>query len=185
VASAFPLRDVRQLIRKQALRKLGEAPPSINSITAQTYIGHLLSDIGEETIIRLEELNIVTCMDLAYTDPVRLMVKTGAPIKLVLAWIDKALLAVYAASHLRALERMGMPCALDVCAFYVKHCWDLRNGTEKDWEKSPAVLALAEQLKVPVAILVPGMLTNVFFDPHTQFLIRAWFGPAEDEDEDL
>ena len=79
VASAFPLRDLRQLIRKQALRKIGETPASSSSLTKQSYIGQVLSDIGKETIVRLEELNIVTCMDLAYANPVKLMIKQLQP----------------------------------------------------------------------------------------------------------
>ena len=179
VVSAFPLRDVRQLIRKQTLRKIGETPLSINSTTNKGYIGQVTSDIGDDTIVRLEELNIVTCMDLAYTDPIKLMIKTGAPILLVLAWIDKALLAFYAAPHVRNFERLGLPCALDICEFYIDHCWNFATEMDKNWADDQAVKELAEVLKVPREILVRNMLQSIFNDPQTQFLIRAWYGPAE------
>src|SRR5262249_43618554 len=92
-ASAFPLRDVRRLLRKQTLQKLGESQKSSSTLADKGYIAQLISGVGNDTIVRLEELNIETYLDLAYTDPIRLMVKTGVPIQLVLAWIDEALLA--------------------------------------------------------------------------------------------
>jgi hypothetical protein len=150
VVSAFPLRDLLQLIRKLTLRKIGETPISSNSTANQGNIGQVVSGISDDAIVRLQELNIVTCMDLAYADPVKLMIKTGAPILLVLGWIDKALMGVYAAPHVSNFERLGLPCALDICEFYCKHCFNLETeGNIEEPRAVAAVKALAEDLKVP------------------------------------
>ncbi len=176
-ASAFPLRDIRQLIRKQALQKLSESPQSSSTHVSKGYLGEVVNGIGNDTIVRLQELNIETFLDLAYTDPIRLMVKTGVPIQLVLAWVDQALLAVYAAPHKSKFDLLGMPCALDVREFYLAHCWDLENGVARDWRADPAVKDLAERLKIPLEIL-PHLLRSVYEDPQVRFLSSAWYGHA-------
>jgi hypothetical protein len=112
---------------------------------------------------------------------VKLMIQTGAPIELVLAWIDQAMLSVYAAPHKAALATYGIPCALDMCEFYARYCWDVAQGTSKPWQSEPAVRALAAKLEIPPEFLVDQILRSVFEDPHTKFLIRVWYGPATPE----
>jgi len=181
-ASAFPLRDIQQLIRKQSLQRLSDSPQASSSSVFKGNIGEVLSGIGNDTIVRLQELNIETYLDLAYTDPIRLMIKTGVPIQLVLSWIDQALLAVYAAPHKSAFDLLGMPCALDICEFYTTHCFDLATGQyQNNWRNDQAVKDLAAKLEISIDILVPQLLKSVFQDPHTQFLIRVWYGPAKSE----
>ncbi|HEY8153696.1 MAG TPA: hypothetical protein VII72_06160 [Myxococcota bacterium] len=179
--SAFPLRDIRQFFRAYSLSKLDRKSETASSADSRGYLSDTLCGVGNATIARLEELNIESYMDLAYADPVKLMIKTGAPIELVLAWIDQAMLSVYAAPHKAALASYGMPCALDMCEFYARHCWDVVGGTSKPWEINAAVLALAHKLEIPAVILVEQILRNVFEDPHTQFLVRVWHGPATSE----
>jgi hypothetical protein len=176
--SAFPLRDIRQFFRKQTLQKLNENTQATAAIASRGYLSEALFGIGNEAIARLQELDIETFLDLAYTDPVKLMIKTGAPIELVLSWIDQALVSVYALPHKAALALYGMPCALDLSEFYARHCYDVAKGLPKPWADDPAVQALATKLGVPADFIVDQTLRSVFEDPHTQFLIRVWYGPA-------
>src|SRR6185503_10937500 len=101
-------------------------------------LADVMCGMGNDTIARLEELNIETYLDLAYTDPIKLLIKTGVPIELVLAWIDQAMVSVYASPHKSALESYGMPCALDLCEFYAAHCYDVATGLPKDWANNDA-----------------------------------------------
>ena len=76
-----------------------------------------------------------------------------------------------------------MPCALDVCNFYTTHCWDIVKDEERaNCRESAAVKDLSDKLKMSPEFLVQ-MLGHIFLDPHTKFLIRAWFGPATKESE--
>jgi hypothetical protein len=172
--SAFPLRDIRQFFRKQAVEKLNEK----TQIGAAPVLGESLVGLGSDTIARLQELNIETFLDLAYADPVKLMIKTGAPIEVVLSWIDQAIVPVYALPHRTALTLYGMPCALDLCEFYARHCFDVDTKQPRAWQGDAAVQALASHLGIPAEFLVDQILRSVFEDPHTQFLIRVWYGPA-------
>lgn len=188
--SAFPLRDLRQFTRTYFLNKLKAQPSTLPAaalipspagpIAIQGYIADTLSGVGKETVARLEELHIETYLDLAYADPIKLLIKTGVPIELVLAWIDQALLCVYAAPLKAGLAAQGMPCALDLCEFFVRHCWDVaQNDYRPTWSTEPAVLDLAARLNLSVDSLVNQVLRSVFEDPHTRFLVRVWFGPAK------
>ncbi len=179
--SAFPIRDLRQLLRKQALQKLGEAPQASSAQVAKGYIGEVLSGMGNDTIARLQELNIESYLDLAYTDPVRLVIKTGVPIQLALTWIDQALLAAYFPQHKAKFELLGMPCALDLCEFYTTHCFDVEQNKEKDWRNDQAVKDLSTILDIPIEILVSQPLKSIFKDPYTEFLVHVWYEPDKDD----
>jgi hypothetical protein len=176
--SAFPLRDIRQFFRKQALQKLNEKGPTADNLASKGYLGDSLVGVGSENIARLQELDIETFLDLAYADPVKLMIKTGAPIEVVLSWIDQALVPVYALPHRAALALYGMPCALDLCEFYARHCYDVDQKQAKAWATDPAVTEVATKLAIPATFVVDQILRSVYEDPHTQFLIRVWYGPA-------
>jgi hypothetical protein len=72
-----------------------------------------------------------------------------------------------------------MPCALDLCEFYARHCFDVATGTDKDWANDTAVKDLSTALSLPAELLVHQLLRGIYEDPHTQFLIRVWLGPAK------
>jgi hypothetical protein len=180
--SAFPLRDVRLLIRKIALekQKIEEKPQPASSSTSKGYTGELLSGLGSGTLARLQELNVETYLDLAYTDPIQLMVQTGAPVNLVLAWIDLALPAVYFPQTQPTLEQLGMPCASNVCAFYITYCFDVETGNPKEnWQQKQPVKCLSSKLQTTPEILYIS-LTNLYADPGARFLMLAWNRSVKD-----
>src|SRR5262249_41714536 len=104
-----------------------------------------------------------------YTDPIRLMVRTGVPVKLVLSWIDLAFPAVYFPQQKLILEELGMPCAVDLCEFYKNH---IHLKAKEKWQEDPAVKHLAAKLKIHCDILYQP-LTSLYEDPNAKFLIRV------------
>jgi len=179
--SAFPYRDLRHILRRQTLRKLGEDVQNSAARPSEGHIGTSLSGLSDDMIVRLGELNIVTFYDLAYADPVRLMVRTGAPPRLIMAWIDQALLAVYAEKLKEKFTALGMPCSLDMCEFYTQHCYDCATEKMKSrWEENDVVKVLADKVGVDARILVLQPMRSIFEDQQTQFLIRVWYGPQWD-----
>src|SRR6185436_12347941 len=93
--SAFPLNEVRRMIRRRTLKKLGEEAPAENP-SREALLSETVDGLSLETLARLSELQITTYTDLAYADPLRIMLKTGYSLRHVLQWMDHALLAVYA-----------------------------------------------------------------------------------------
>jgi hypothetical protein len=174
--AAFPLREVKLLIRERALKQIGS-----QTLTAKQggdgRLGVVLNSLGDATLARLEELHIETYMDLAYVNPTRLMAKTGQPLRIVLAWIDQALLIVYAAPHVRALAGSSIPCALDAQEFFLDHFEGRQPG---EWRSDPAVLAMADALKVPVDT-IHEMFKRVHEDPHVRFLHAIWHAVEQHE----
>jgi hypothetical protein len=174
--AAFPLREVKLLIRERALKQIGS-----QGLTAKQggdgRLSVVLNSLGDSTLARLEELHIETYMDLAYVNPTRLMARTGHSLRIVLAWIDQALLIVYAAPHVRALAGSGIPCALDAREFFHDHFADAKPEV---WRRDPAVIAMADALKVPVDT-IQEMFKRVHEDPHVQFLHAIWHAAEQHE----
>jgi hypothetical protein len=171
-ASAFPVRDMRRLMRQQVLAKISSTPGSEKLPTA--HLAQVLDGLSNETAARLEELNITTAWDLAYADPVALMARTGYSLRIILAWIDQALLVVYFDGHKTTLSKLAMPCALDLCEFYEKHCLDKETRASKDCRDDPAVVDLANKLEIPASIL-PERLEALYSDSHVRFLDTCWY----------
>src|SRR4029077_782228 len=94
--------------------------------------------LSYDTVARLHELQISTPTDIAFTDPIWLMVRIGFSIRHVLTWMDQALLAIYVGPQLSKLAPLGFPCALDACEFYVAHCFDPRADRGRDCTTDPA-----------------------------------------------
>jgi len=174
VAAAFPLRDVRMLLRKSVLKKLDQSLAGEDSPHAGT-LASVIDGMGPDTIARLQELQVNTYVDLAYTDPIRLMARTGYSLRQVLVWLDQALLVVYTFPFKDKLVSAGLPCAQDASEFYVQHC--LEGGKERlDASEQPAVVALAQKLDMP-GVLVPEFLRRIHKDPHVEFLLQIWSEP--------
>jgi len=173
-AAAFPLRDVRLLFRQRMLRKLDQTLSVEEARTNAGLLARVVDGLSSETLARLQELGIVTFMDLAYADPVRLMARTGYSMRHVIAWIDQALFGVYALATKDAFVAMGIPCALDACEFYEAHCYDKDKQQERDWKNDIAVKDLADRVKVPVEF-IPEILGRVWKDPHVRFLGEMWY----------
>ena len=181
-SAAFPLREVRLTLRQRALKKLGDE----RTVTPQSGDGHLaklLDCLGDEKLARLEELQIVTYMDLAYVNPIRLMARTGYSLRHILAWIDHALLAVYAAPHKAKLLQFGIPCSLDAREFFRVHCRDAAMKENKDWRTDKAVIELASALGIPIEF-VAEILYRVDADPHVRFLADIWYSNGAPVAED-
>jgi hypothetical protein len=174
IAAAFPLRDVQLILRKRAMKKLDMEGRANESRALEGHLGKVLNGLSDATLARLEELGIITYMDLAYTNPIRLMARTGYSLRHILAWIDQALLAVYAPSLKVKMAELGVPCALDAYEFYEAHCLD--PGTKKPLSgaSDPALKALASGLQIDPVLLVE-ILREVYVDPHVKFLNAIWY----------
>jgi hypothetical protein len=177
IAASFPLRDVKLLMRQKAMKKLELDSRTNESRVLEGHLGRVLDGLSDVTLARLEELGIITYMDLAYTNPVRLMARTGYSLRHILAWIDQALLAVYAPSLKVRMSQLGVPCSLDAYEFYEAHCWDPAARCPRACDE--AVVALASGLGIAPVLLIE-ILREVYVDPHVRFLNAIWYSKGEE-----
>lgn len=171
-AAAFPMRDLQRFMRQRVLDHDAKVPGSERRPTA--HLGQLVDGISNETATRLEELNITTPWDLAYADPVSLLARTGYSLRLILTWMDQALLIVYFGPNKGRLGELAIPCALDLREFYRMHCFDPVTRKRKDCAADPALVDLAQKLQIPVSIL-PDRLYSISVDPQVAFLASTWY----------
>jgi hypothetical protein len=166
-STAFPFRDVNQLIRQAVVRDAQRDTLGTDARRARGYLGATLQGFGHDTIVRLEELGIVTVLDMAYADPVCLMFKTGAPLREVITWLDESLLAVYAGPLTAKFAALGVPCSIDMSDIWQRH---QRASTDQD-KRVVADLAASLELKQPV---LEDLLRRVERDPQVQFIVSVW-----------
>jgi hypothetical protein len=175
IAAAFPLREARLLFRERALKKLESQVTAAGSRVTDGRIGKTIDGIGDATVATLEDAGYETYMDLAYADPIRVMAGMGHPLRLVLAWMDECLLAVYAPALKGPLAKAGIPCALDASEFFENYCVR-ESGTKAD--NAARVAALAQAVATPAPLLM-DIFERVHGDPHVRFLARVWDTNAE------
>jgi hypothetical protein len=138
-ASAFPLRDVSLLIRQYATRKMLGSPDgsaarvagSSSTRPTERHLGTAIEGLSDETLARLSEIRITTILDMAYSDPIKIMVQTGFPLPVIIDWMDQSIWALYVGDLKAEINRWGIRCSLDVCEFVDLH---LLEGGEKKKE---------------------------------------------------
>lgn len=178
--SAFPIRDVRMFIRKRALEqmKVPTTPPA----TKQELLQDRVSGIGADALTRLGEIGISTVTDLAYADPVRILVETGLPLRRVIVWIDEALLALYVGEKAEKLRGMGMGSALEASHFYEDYCMTEDGEIDETSVDDPEVVKLSEVLEIPPWFVL-NMLAEISGDPHVSLLSALWGEDSDEEEE--
>jgi hypothetical protein len=160
------------------VRSLQVQGGTVGNRTAAGHLANVIDGVGEATLARLEELQVTTFVELAYSDPVRLMARSGLQLRALLTWIDQALLASYAPALKIRLAEVGFPCALDVSEFYERHAKSPETSDPRhDAASDPSVGKLAEALSLQPVLLVE-LLRSVYTDPHVRFLNAAWYGDA-------
>jgi hypothetical protein len=180
IAAAFPLREARLLLRERALKNPQAEPTAVaGGRIADGHIGRTIDGIGDATVAALEDAGFATYMDLAYADPIRVMAGMGHPLRLVLAWIDECLLAVYAPALKGPLAKVGIPCALDASEFFDTHCRATYSATTK-WDDESPVGQLAKAIGGIAPALLVDMLKRVYEDPHVRFLACVWKENADE-----
>lgn len=177
LAAAFPLRDVRLLIRQYYLKRLGQETKEGKSRTNEGHLGSTLEGLSDQHLARLEELHLVTFLDMAYADPVRLMARTGFSLRAILCWIDQALLVVYGEDR-KLFDQMGMPCALDACESFQRHCYFTKEGRFTG-KPDKFIQAMGKHLKMD-PLFVVELFHRIYWDPHVRFLSTLWYTDAAD-----
>jgi len=183
-ASAFPVRDMQRFLQEQMMKRaFAIDSPATTVRPAERNLGTAIAGLSDQTLVRLAELRIVTVLDMAYSDPIRIMMLTGYPLPLVIDWIDQSLLALYVGDKRADLTKMGLRCALDVYEFVELHgLWEPgpdndpatgRRGTLTEPDLH-ALQVVAAKLEVD-SELVHDLFLRIYSDPQAVVLRRLWY----------
>ena len=176
VASAFPVRESQLMLREYFARKILEATNARTLRPAERNLGTAIEGVSDETLARLGELHITTILDMAYCDPIRVMVQTGVPLPIIIDWMDQSLWALYAGDLKADFAKFGLRCSLDVCEFVDMHLRD-RDGKKRDplREIDQRLLkAIADKMGVDSG-LVSDLFFRIYVDPQVQVLRQLWY----------
>lgn len=177
-ASAFPVRETSRVIRQFVTRKMLDSSPATVSRPAECHLGTAINGVSDAALARLAELRIVTALDMAYSDPVKVMVTTGFPLQVIIDWIDQALWSLYAGDKREAMTRLGLRCSLDVCEFADMHLRE-KSGRFKAVDElsatdRAALDAVATKLDSNAALVV-DMFCRICNDPQVIVIRHLWY----------
>ncbi|MGA2419234.1 MAG: hypothetical protein ABSG69_04075 [Candidatus Acidiferrum sp.] len=102
---AFPLKDTFDYLKNMTKKKLdlSVAPEDVKQLPMS-----LVEGLDKLAVERLEEEGISSLVDLAYFDPVKLLLKTNKPWAWVIDVIDQALLINYTGPKIEPLRLIGI-----------------------------------------------------------------------------
>jgi len=169
-ATVFPFRDITRVIRQYLIREAQKDPISTEARRMRGYLGATLQGFSHDTVSRLEELNIVTVLDMAYADPVCLMFKTGTPLRQVITWLDESLLAVYAGPRTADFARQGVPCSIDLVNIWQRFEKGMYPGVP---DPKAHMQALAKSVGMEPEVL-EDLIRRIEKDPQVQFIASIW-----------
>ncbi|MBZ5635960.1 MAG: hypothetical protein LAO55_22755 [Acidobacteriia bacterium] len=175
-ASAFPVRELSRLVRQYATRRMLESSPTTSSRPAERHLGTAIEGLSDETLTRLGELGIATVLDMAYSDPIKIMVQTGFALPLIIDWTDQSIWALYSGDLKSELNKQGIRCSLDVSEFVDMHLLD-GNGQRRTVLEGPhkvALDAIAGKMGVDQS-LVQDLFFRIYVDPQVVVLRKLWY----------
>ncbi len=175
-ASAFPLREVSRIVRQYATRKMLESADASTTRPAERHLGTAIEGLSDQTLARLSELRITTILDMAYSDPIKVMVQSGFPLPVIVDWMDQSLWALYAGDLKAEINKCGIRCALDVCEFVDLHLLDAEGKKKAVIEGShkEALDALSQKICGQVSLL-QDLLFRIYGDPQVVILRKLWY----------
>jgi hypothetical protein len=120
---------------------------------------------------RLEELEVHTAQDLAFSDPLELLLLSNFPPKVLIDWMDQALLLNYVGDGLPQLRLRGIRGAIEMASLHDKE------------DKDDRLSSLAGALKVSHAD-VRNLIDVLYDDNQLRFIWGLWGVFEEPRQED-
>jgi hypothetical protein len=121
----FPLKDSLDTVKKYAAKRLELSP---TRVAAEGASLNKVQGLTQETIERLEEEGINSTEHLAYSDPIKLLLRTNIPWVILIDLIDQALLYNYVGDKITELRSIGIRGAIEMAAIVQ----DLLKGDEEE-----------------------------------------------------
>ena len=168
---AFPLSAIQDMLRQSVYKWFTKTVPVGERNDALTR----LQGVDDDIAIRLANEGITTIPQIAYCDPIRLVMRSNLTFNFVIDCMNQSLCWVYFEDQLKNLRPLGLRGAVEI-AF-------LMDALEAD---DPAIRTKAESTlrDVADAIRPPHTIdtlrytfTQIAEDPYTHFLNAVWVNP--------
>jgi hypothetical protein len=170
---AFPTTALVTFMRRTASSKLNLQDSFDDPATNLTQLQGIERDHGE--ILSTE--GVCTILQLAYSDPVDLTIRTGFSFSYVVDCCSQALAWLYLPEEIPKLRRFGLRGAMEICTFV----YELTRATRQD----KATMDQEEEWATKTLDVVAADLgmdkdalrrtfDEIAYDPYTQFLYDVW-----------
>jgi hypothetical protein len=165
--AAFPLQTLMKFSRRLVSQKLGlgESDPENGQLELQQLQG-----ISLTAAEKYQEIGITTISELAWADPIDLMIKTNKDFSFVIDSISQSLLWVYFDKETKSLYKFSLRGAQEVCTFL--------DDLDSDEPKTKAAAKKTKESCADILKMDPESfiftLLSVKEDPYAQFLFKIW-----------
>lgn len=170
----LPLQTIFEFFADAASKKMGTN--SQRPAAGPTL--HNLQGMTQDSLERMDEERIDSTATLAYTDPIKLFLKTDIEWVVVLDVIDQALLYGYIGDKLPVVRPCGIRGSIEAAIIYQR----LQSGTPQEILEANAfiaILATKLDLSIPETL---NLLRTVWEDCQVKLLWRL-FGDAFSDDD--
>lgn len=174
---ALPIRELMGFITSRTRNQLQIADQR-TQVEAPTL--HKLQGLDREVIDRLADEGITSAQHLAYSDPIKLLLRTNFEWKIILDFVDQAVLYSYVGDKIELLRFLGIRGAIEMGDFE----WYLDEQESKSKGGRAQLLnAVAEKIgEEPLCL--ENLLKTIKWDPHAAFIRMLWIeaNPTYPED---
>lgn len=170
----LPLQSIFEYFADAASKKIGTT--SQKPAAGPTL--HNLQGMTADSIERMDEERIDSTATLAYSDPIKLFLKTDMEWVVIIDVIDQALLFGYIGDKLSTVRPIGIRGSIEAAIIYQR----LRFGDDKEAEEANALIAiLAQKLELSVPETL-NLLRTMWEDGQVK-LLSKFFGDAFSDEE--
>ena len=169
---AFPLTALTSLLQRQANKQLGTEPKGDEASDDIVKV----QGVNRAIVERLASEDITTVTQMAYCDPVRVVMRTNLTFNFVIDCMNQSLARLYLGDDLEKLRPLGLRGAAEIKHLIDAIDDDASSDPEAKAEHERAVAALPKIAAVIKQDLETAQLAfrEIAEDPYTIFLENVW-----------
>lgn len=168
---ALPLSAIQDMLRERVYKWSTTTVPVSERNDALTK----LQGVDDDIAIRLQSEGITTIPQMAYCDPIRLVMRSNLTFNFVIDCMNQSLCWVYFEEQLKKLRPLGLRGAVEI-AFLMNA---LASTDEETRRQARSTLTdVTDAIKPPhTEATLRYTFTQIAEDPYTHFLNAVWINP--------
>lgn len=176
ILGVFPLGDTVRILRRLAIKKfnIGDSPTG----DEESELQRELQGVDQRNAERFANQGVTTLLQLAYRDPIKLMILTNLEFSYVIDCVSQAQLRLYLGDGIDKTRRFGLRGAQEAMNLYDEY-------RSKDQETKQAAETIfqrcASELDMELQELI-RVVAEVVEDPYAEFLHRFWTAASPEEE---